>query len=172
MLPSFVPQTADNRRVTKFSLMVFNTNSYFYIVHIYLLPKLHLTLFYIYSRLLITRTMFKARDKSEKKYHVLKSRTLNLFQSNRVNSFVFTVLSLQFSISLKGSSYRESDCILHCHLKTALRNFESICSQFLSSFLKKRKSGKELVFALMTFVKLCWKFLSFVLKPSSLSSFF
>ena len=97
MLPSFVPQTADNRHVTKFFLMVFNTNSYFYIVHIYLLLKLDLTIFYIYSRLLITRTMFKARDKSEKKYHVLKSRTLNLFQNNRVNSFVLTVLSLHAS---------------------------------------------------------------------------
>ena len=64
------------------------------------------------------------------------------------------------------------DCILHCHLKTALSNFESICSQSLSSFLKKRKSENELVFALMAFVKLCWKFLSFVLKPLSLSSFF
>ena len=44
MPPSFVPQTADNRHVTKFFLMVFNT-SYFYIVHIYLQLKLHLTLF-------------------------------------------------------------------------------------------------------------------------------
>ena len=42
MLPSFVPKTADNRYVTKFFLMVFNTNSYFYIVHIYLLLKLHI----------------------------------------------------------------------------------------------------------------------------------
>ena len=44
MLPSFLPQTADNRHVTKFFLMVFNT-SYFYIVHMYLQVKLHLTLF-------------------------------------------------------------------------------------------------------------------------------
>ena len=47
MLPSFIPQTADNRHVTKVFLMLFNTSylSYFYIVHIYLQLKLHLTLF-------------------------------------------------------------------------------------------------------------------------------
>ena len=42
MPPSFVPETADNRHLTKFFLMVFNT-SYFYIVHIYLLLKLSYT---------------------------------------------------------------------------------------------------------------------------------
>ena len=60
MPPSFVPQTADNRHVTKFFLMLFNT-SYFYIVHIYLLLKLHLTLFLHIQgrRLQITRTLGK-----------------------------------------------------------------------------------------------------------------